>query len=238
MLFKISSIRERRQRKISRELERKVRERTLLIEQQRDEKEILLKEIHHRVKNNLQVINSLLSLQSNYTTDEKSLALFDEAKSRIRTMALIHEKMYQSGDLAHIDFQDYIMALTNDLIATYSINCDIFLDIKVDPIKFSIDTIIPLGLLINEIISNTLKYAFVNRNKGIIKIHLTKLDDNKFVLIAGDNGVGMPKAIFEGENTSLGVELIKIFTEQLDGEIKQLETEGTVYELNFTKIVV
>lgn len=238
LLFKISSIRERRQRKISRELERKVRERTLLIEQQRDEKEILLKEIHHRVKNNLQVINSLLSLQSNYTTDEKSLALFDEAKNRIRSMALIHEKMYQSGDLAHIDFQDYIMALTNDLISTYSINCDIFLDIKIDPIKFSIDTIIPLGLLINEIISNTLKYAFVNRNKGVIKIHLTKLGDNKFVLIAGDNGIGMPKEIFEGESTSLGVELIKIFTEQLDGEIKQLETEGTVYELVFTKIIV
>ena len=238
LLIKISSIRERRQLKISRELERKVRERTLLIEQQRDEKEILLKEIHHRVKNNLQVINSLLSLQSNYTDDEKSLALFNEAKNRIRSMALIHEKMYQSGDLAHIDFQDYIMALTNDLIATYSINCDIFLDIKIDPIKFSIDTIIPLGLLINEIISNTLKYAFVNRNKGIIKIHLSKLDNNKFVLIAGDNGVGMPKEIFEGESTSLGVELIKIFTEQLDGEIKQLETEGTIYELVFTKIVV
>ncbi|MBI2280199.1 MAG: hypothetical protein HYU68_05870, partial [Bacteroidetes bacterium] len=237
LLIKISSIRERRQRKISRELERKVRERTLLIEQQRDEKEILLKEIHHRVKNNLQVINSLLSLQSNYTNDEKSLALFDEAKRRIRSMALIHEKMYQSGDLAHIDFQDYIVALTNDLIATYSINCDIFLDIKIDPVKFTIDTVIPLGLLINEIISNTLKYAFINKNKGIIKIHLTKLDDNKFVLIAGDNGIGMKKEIFEGESTSLGLELIKIFTDQLDGEIKQLETEGTVYELEFTKIV-
>lgn len=233
LLLKISTIRERRQRKISKELERKVRERTILIEQQRDEKEILLKEIHHRVKNNLQVINSLLSLQSSYTDDKKSLALFDEAKNRIRSMALIHEKMYQSGDLAHIDFQDYIIALTNDLIATYSINCDIYLDIKIDEVKFSIDTIIPLGLLINEIISNTLKYAFIDRKKGSITIHLTKKEDNLFILRAGDNGIGMPKEKFEGESPSLGLELIKVFTEQLDGEITRLETEGTIYELTF-----
>jgi two-component sensor histidine kinase/ligand-binding sensor domain-containing protein len=236
LLIKISSIKERRQRKISMELERKVRERTILIEQQRDEKEILLKEIHHRVKNNLQVINSLLSLQSNYTNDEKSLALFEEAKNRIRSMALIHEKMYQSGDLAHIDFQDYIVSLTNDLISTYSLNCDIFLDIKIDDhIKFDIDTIIPLGLLINEIVSNTLKYGFVGRDKGIITIHLTKLDEDNFTLKAGDNGIGMSKETFEGNSSTLGVELIKVFTEQLDGDIKLIEEKGTVYELTFSR---
>lgn len=233
LLVKVSTVLERRQRIISRELERKVRERTILIEQQRDEKEILLKEIHHRVKNNLQVINSLLSLQSNYTEDNKSLALFDEAKNRIRSMALIHEKMYQSGDLAHIDFQDYIIALTNDLISTYSINCDIFLDIKIEEVKFNIDTIIPLGLLINEIISNTLKYAFVGRKKGTITIHLYQEDENLFVLKAGDNGIGMAKETFEGESPSLGLELIKVFTEQLDGKITRLDTDGTMYELVF-----
>ena len=236
LLIKISSIKERRQRKISLELERKVRERTILIEQQRDEKEILLKEIHHRVKNNLQVINSLLSLQSNYTNDEKSLALFEEAKNRIRSMALIHEKMYQSGDLAHIDFQDYIVSLTNDLIATYSLNCDIFLDIKIDDhVKFDIDTIIPVGLLINEIVSNTLKYGFIGRDKGIITIHLTKQNDDLFVLKAGDNGVGITKEVFEGDSATLGVELIKVFTEQLDGEIKLLDGIGTTYEITFHK---
>lgn len=237
IFIQLSSIKERRQRKISLELERKVRERTMLIEQQRDEKEILLKEIHHRVKNNMQVINSLLSLQSNYTTDEKSLALFDEAKNRIRSMALIHEKMYQTGDLANIDFQDYIVSLTNDLIATYSINCDIFLDIKIiDHTKFNIDTIIPLGLLINEIISNTLKYGFVGKEKGIISVHLTKNENEYFVLQIGDNGIGMSREKFEGESESLGIELIKVFTEQLDGEIKLLDSKsGTTYELVFQK---
>lgn len=237
LFIQLSSIKERRQRKISLELERKVRERTMLIEQQRDEKEILLKEIHHRVKNNMQVINSLLSLQSNYTTDEKSLALFEEAKNRIRSMALIHEKMYQTGDLANIDFQDYIVSLTNDLIATYSINCDIFLDIKiVDHTKFDIDTIIPLGLLINEIISNTLKYGFIGKDKGIISVYLSKNENDKFVLKIGDNGIGMSRDRFEGDSESLGIELIKVFTEQLDGEIKLLDNKtGTTYELTFQK---
>jgi ligand-binding sensor domain-containing protein/two-component sensor histidine kinase len=233
ILFKVTTFKEKRQIEISKELEKKVRERTILIEKQRDEKEILLKEIHHRVKNNLQVINSLLSIQSSYTDDPKSLALFDEAKNRIRSMALIHEKMYQTGDLAHIDFQDYILALTDDLIRTYSINTDIFLDIKIDEVKFDIDTIIPIGLLLNEIISNTLKYAFIDRAKGKIIIHLTQIDDNTFSLVAGDDGVGMESHILEQEDISLGMELIKIFVEQLDGTIERLEQKGTVYQIDF-----
>lgn len=233
LLYKVTTYKEKRQIEISKELEKKVRERTLLIEKQRDEKEILLKEIHHRVKNNLQVINSLLSIQSSYTNDAKALALFDEAKNRIRSMALIHEKMYQSGDLAHIDFQDYIIALTNDLISTYSINCDIFLDIKIENVKFDIDTIIPIGLLLNEIISNTLKYAFTDRDKGKITIHLIHKEGNHYKLIAGDDGMGMDNKLLEEENVSLGMELIKIFVEQLDGNIIRLENPGTIYQIDF-----
>ena len=233
LLYKVTSFKEKQQIKVSKELEKKVRERTILIEKQRDEKEILLKEIHHRVKNNLQVINSLLSIQSNYTDDPKALALFDEAKNRIRSMALIHEKMYQTGDLAHIDFQDYIIALTNDLISTYSINCDIFLDIKIEDIKFDIDTIIPIGLLLNEIISNTLKYAFIDRKKGRIIIHLSHVEENRYLLTAGDDGIGMDNEKLEQEDVSLGMELIKIFVEQLDGKIERLAQKGTVYQIEF-----
>jgi ligand-binding sensor domain-containing protein/two-component sensor histidine kinase len=234
-IYRVASYKEKRQRLISQELEGKVKERTLLIETQRDEKEVLLKEIHHRVKNNMQVIISLLSIQSGYTKDEAALALFDEAKNRIRSMALIHEKMYQTGDLARIDFQDYIMALTNDLIETYAINTDIFLDIKIDKVKFGIDTLIPLGLLLNEIISNTLKYAFVNRDKGRITIHLSYDDSSsQYTLNIGDNGIGMPQELFEREEGTLGVELIKIFISQLDGEIERLEEEGTVFKILFT----
>lgn len=234
IIFKISSFQERRHRKISKELEAKVKERTLLIESQRDEKEILLKEIHHRVKNNMQVIISLLSIQSGYTKDENALALFDEAKNRIRSMALIHEKMYQTGDLAHIDFQDYIMALINDLIDTYAINCDIFLDIKIEKVKFGIDTLIPLGLLLNEIISNALKYGFIDQDKGKITIHLTiDKTENTYTMIIGDNGIGMPLGTLEKEEGTLGMELIKIFVTQLDGDIKRLDEKGTLFKIKF-----
>jgi two-component sensor histidine kinase/ligand-binding sensor domain-containing protein len=238
IIYKISSYKEKQQIKINNDLERKVKERTLLIETQRDEKEVLLKEIHHRVKNNMQVIISLLSIQSNYTNDERSIALFNEAKNRIRSMALIHEKMYQTGDLALIDFQDYIMALTNDLIDTYAINCNIFLDIKVENVKFGIDTLIPLGLLFNEIISNTLKYAFINDDKGKITIHLSLEEEEEeektvYTLIIGDNGCGMPIGTLEKDDGSLGIELIKIFVSQLDGTIKRLEKKGTFYKIIF-----
>lgn len=233
-IYKLSTYREHRQRQISRELESKVLERTKLIEEQKNEKEILLKEIHHRVKNNLQVIVSLLSIQSSYTNDKTALALFDEAKNRIRSMALIHEKMYQSGDLSQIDFHDYIMALTNDLISTYSINCDIFLDVKVEHTKFDIDTLIPIGLLLNEIISNTLKYAFIGKGKGVVTIHMKEIEkDGSYQLIIGDNGIGLPKDIFNSENNSLGIELINIFVEQLDGKIKILDKPGTFFEIKF-----
>lgn len=234
-IYKISSFKETQQRKISEKLERKVKERTTLIKMQRDEKEILLKEIHHRVKNNMQVIISLISIQSNYTKDKVALALFEEAKSRIRSMALIHEKMYQTGDLSLIDIQDYIMALTHDLIDTYSINCDIFLDIKIHKTKFTIDTLIPLGLLLNEVISNALKYAYKGSSTGKMTIHLS-LDEkeNLYTLLVGDNGVGMPFGTLDKEDGSLGMELLKIFVTQLDGEIKRIESKGTYFEIKFS----
>jgi two-component sensor histidine kinase/ligand-binding sensor domain-containing protein len=234
VIYKLSSYKEKQQREISRELEAKVKERTSLIETQRDEKEILLKEIHHRVKNNMQVIISLLSIQSGYTKDEAALALFDEAKNRIHSMALIHEKMYQTGDLAHIDFKDYIKELTNDLIDTYSINCDILLDIKIDDVKFNIDTLIPLGLLLNEIISNALKYAFIGRDTGTITIHFTIENENNYTLLVGDNGMGIPKEVIENEDGNLGMELIKIFVSQIDGDVKILEKEGAFFEIKFS----
>jgi two-component sensor histidine kinase len=182
----------------------------------------------------MQVIISLISIQSGYTKDKTALSLFEEAKNRIRSMALIHEKMYQTGDLSLIDVQDYIMALTNDLIDTYAINCNIFLDIKIHKTKFSIDSLIPLGLLINEVISNTLKYAFDASDKGKMKIHLS-LDEkeNIYTLLIGDNGVGMPFGTLEKEDGSLGVELIKTFVTQLDGQVKRLPDKGTFFEIEF-----
>ncbi len=235
-IYLLSAFRERRQKKINEQLEEIVKERTKLIIRQRDEKEVLLKEIHHRVKNNLQIINSLLSIQSAYTKDENALKLFDEAKNRIRAMALIHEKMYRTKDLSDINFNDYVRTLINDLIQTYAINKHIELNIKLPDIKFGIDTSIPLGLLLNEIISNSLKYAFDDTIENPeITVELFYDEENKeYLLKVGDNGIGLSREIFEKTDLpSLGMELIKIFVQQLDGSIDMVNDNGTIYYIRF-----
>tara|TARA_Y100001933_G_scaffold247486_1_gene280343 strand:+ start:12468 stop:15410 length:2943 start_codon:yes stop_codon:yes gene_type:complete len=236
LIYLLSAYREKRQKKINEQLEEIVKERTKLIIQQRDEKVILLKEIHHRVKNNLQIINSLLSIQSAYTKDENALKLFDEAKNRIRAMALIHEKMYGTKDLSNINFNDYVRTLIKDLIDTYAINKKINLKINLPNIKFGIDTSIPLGLLLNEIISNSLKYAFdenIENPEIIVELFYDSKND-EYLLKVGDNGVGMPREIFEKNDLpSLGMELIKIFVQQLDGKINMTNDNGTMYYIRF-----
>jgi two-component sensor histidine kinase/ligand-binding sensor domain-containing protein len=214
-------------------LEKVISERTYEIQKQSEEKEILLKEIHHRVKNNLQVINSLINIQSSYVEDEKALSIFEECKNRIRTIALIHEKLYKSNDFKKINFNDYIVLLIQDLVQTYNVDKEIELKTDLQIEYFNLNTLVPLGLLLNEIVSNSLKYAFENVEKGIITITLLEKGFNQFELIIGDNGKG-----YEGEpnnpgKATLGLELIKILTDQLDGNIIKLSAPGTVYKLEF-----
>ncbi|GAB4258754.1 MAG: hypothetical protein Kow0079_15990 [Vicingaceae bacterium] len=235
ILYEISTYKEKKQQRINEELERLVIERTQLISKQKDEKEILLKEIHHRVKNNLQIIISLLNIQSSFIKDEKVINLLSEAQNRIRSMAIIHEKMYQSKDLSHIRIDDYIISLANDLLKAYALKTnDIELIHNIPPYKFSIDTLIPLGLLLNEIITNSLKYAFEeNQKEKIIEITIKKLQGDQFQLIIGDNGKGYDKEEFLKENKSLGLELIKVFTDQIDGTIEIMDKKGTYYKIVF-----
>jgi len=214
-------------------LEKVISERTYEIQKQNEEKEILLKEIHHRVKNNLQVINSLINIQSSYVEDEKALSIFEECKNRIRTIALIHEKLYKSNDFKKINFNDYIVLLIQDLVKTYNVDKEIEVKTDLQIEYFNLNTLVPLGLLLNEIISNSLKYAFTDVNKGIINITLLENGFNQFELVIGDNGKG-----YEGEpnnpnKATLGLELIKILTDQLDGNIVKLNLPGTTYKLDF-----
>lgn len=214
-------------------LEKIISERTYEIQKQSEEKEILLKEIHHRVKNNLQVINSLINIQSSYVEDEKALSIFEECKNRIRTIALIHEKLYKSNDFKKINFNDYIVLLIQDLVQTYNVDREIELKTDLQIEYFNLNTLVPLGLLLNEIVSNSLKYAFTEVEKGVITITLLEKGFNQFELVIGDNGKG-----YEGEpnnpnKSTLGLELIKILTDQLDGSINKLNLPGTVYKLDF-----
>ena len=156
------------------------------------EKEMLLKEIHHRVKNNLMVISSLLSLQSDYIHDKEALDVFKESQSRARTMALIHERLYQSTDLKNIDFGEYIQTLAMELFRTYQIDpgC-IKLNLNVEDLKLDINVAIPLGLIVNELVSNSMKHAFPDDKSGEIKIDFHILDDS-YLLMVSDNGIGFP----------------------------------------------
>jgi PAS domain S-box-containing protein len=201
------------------------------------EKEILLKEIHHRVKNNLQIISSLLNLQTQYIKGKKILDLFQESQNRIKSMALIHEKLYSSEDLAKINFPEYIHNLADDLYNSYTIDPgNIFIDVSVDNIAIGIDLAVPCGLIINELVSNALKYAFPpeHTGKGIIKIKFHSLNSNNIELIVSDNGIGMPKNFDFKNIKTLGLHLVTLLVEkQLEGNLQLIKRHGTKFKINF-----
>lgn len=199
------------------------------------EKEILLKEVHHRVKNNLQVISSILNLQSSYVNDENTLNILKESQNRIKSMAFIHESLYQNKDFAQIKFSEYVVNLSNNLFHSYGLNNNLIdLKLEIDEVFLNLDESIPCGLIINELVSNALKYAFVNKNKGEIEIKVKNKGD-KIYLSVSDNGVGLPKD-FNIENTqTLGLQLVSSLTEQLEAELKwsSKKDKGTKFELEF-----
>ncbi len=207
------------------------------IEQQRLAIEILLKEIHHRVKNNLQVITSLLALQSIGIKEKKIKNLFSDLQNRVISMALSHEMLYQTDDLQRIDYKAYIKKLVDGLIGSmkeHNNEIEVQLDIK--EIFLNIDTSIPLGLIINELVTNSLKYAFEG-NGGIISIHIKKLNDQHFLLEIGDDGVGFADIENMGKKSSLGLTLVQKLTQQLRGNIeKDTSKKGTNYIINFQEI--
>lgn len=198
------------------------------------EKEILLREIHHRVKNNLQVISTLLFLQSGEITDPEIIENYRESENRIQSIALIHEKMYQSTDLSSIDFTSYINSLIDDISHSYDTGQkDIKIQIDTGHFYLSIETVQPLGLIINELISNSLKYAFKGRNNGIITISLEELDSKYFKLTVSDNGIGLPEDLDFENSQTLGLLLVNNLVEQLEGTIRLIKNGGTIFEIIF-----
>ncbi len=198
------------------------------------EKEILLSEIHHRVKNNLQVIISLLGMQIDYIKDEKVISAVMESMNRIKSMAFIHQRLYRSTDLAHVDLKGYIRVLADNLIQTYQVsNTGISINLEIDDIFLKIDTAIPCGLILNELISNSLKHAFTNREDGRISISLSKNEDESLTLIIEDNGIGISKDINLDRQKSLGLRLVRLLVNQLRGTVKIDRSEGTKFVINF-----
>lgn len=202
------------------------------------EKEMLLREIHHRVKNNMQVMSSLLRLQSRNIKDERTLEMVRESQNRIKVMALIHEKLYRSKDFANVEFNDYIKDLVNDLFVSYKVSAsNVELKMDIDTISLGIDTAIPCGLIINELVSNSLKYAFPKGKDGEIRIslhRLSELDSDLFELIVCDNGVGIPQDLDISKVESLGLRLITNLAEnQLQGKVEINRDKGTKFKITF-----
>jgi PAS domain S-box-containing protein len=201
-----------------------------------EEKELLIKEIHHRVKNNLQIVSSLLKLQTGYLKDKEAQQMLIESQNRVKSMALVHQKLYQSNDLTNIDFHDYIRQLLFHLFHVYQAKSDkIRLNIRADELKIGVDTAIPCGLIINELVSNSLKHAFPGEYSGTIEValFLDKLD--YFHLSIKDNGIGFPDSIDFRNTSSLGLQLIITLTEQLEGNISMNNSGGTEFQIVFKK---
>ncbi len=201
------------------------------------EKEVLLKEIHHRVKNNMQVISSLLELQAQYLDDPQTIALFRESQIRIRSMALIHEQLYQSLYLDKIDFAKYIKDLATNLVQFFGNHSNaIELKLNVAEASLNIETAIPCGLIVNELVSNSLKYAFTQGIPGQISIELFRDEVMKFHLVVSDNGIGLPKNFNIETAETLGLRLVRMLTRQLKGVLEIENYRGTRFKLGFSEL--
>jgi two-component system, sensor histidine kinase PdtaS len=200
--------------------------------QQNDEKTVLLKEIHHRVKNNLQVIVSLLRLQSRDIEDPNELKKFTESINRVLAMSLIHEKIYQTEDFSKIDLKDYFTTLANDMIRTFQVDKKIELDINCKVEDLGLNPIVPIALIFNELLSNSIKYAFTEVNQPKISVYMNHSLKNFIEFTYADNGIWKEKS----RDNSFGLELIETLTEQLNGHFEVFKTNGTKYTFYFEKI--
>jgi two-component sensor histidine kinase len=210
------------------------------------------KEIHHRIKNNLQVISSLLNLQAEYFNDEKIIEAFRESQNRVASMSLIHEELYKTGEIGNLetfDFEVYMQKLANELFSSYVVGReDISLKMDTQSVFLGMDTGVPLGIIVNELVSNSLKHAFPRGRSGEIQIKLHRIsndgikdnntgpescDISEFLLVVSDNGVGLPENIDFKHTSSLGLQLINILVEQIDGSIELVKGNGTEFRIKF-----
>jgi PAS domain S-box-containing protein len=197
------------------------------------EKEVLLKEVHHRVKNNLQVISSILSLQGEKVENQEVLDILRETQNRVRSMALVHEELYQSDTLSRVDIGDYVRRLSTTLFHSYRPEgVDVHLELDIGDIRVPVDDAVPCGLIINELVSNALKYAFAGRKRGKVAVIFHEEGEN-FVLRVVDNGVGVPRGLDLNTAETLGLQLVATLTRQLRGSIECVRRRGTTFTMTF-----
>jgi len=201
------------------------------------EKEILLREIHHRVKNNLQVISSLLRLQSYNISDDRIMEVFNDAQNRLHSMSMVHEKLYNAENFSNINIAEYINDLIDSIAASYNFNEHrahfIF---NVEPLNVNLDTLIPVGLIINELVTNALKHAFTKEQKGTIEVNFRKLEDNKLNLCVKDDGIGIAESIDIENIETLGLKLVQILASQINGTLEIKNDHGSLFCITFEEL--
>ena len=228
VLFIIALLVIRKIKKQSKELS----EKNKIIRKTLKEKELLVKEVHHRVKNNFQIVSSLLELQTKGIEDEKALELANQGKNRVKSMALIHQKLYQNEN-GLIDFDEYIKLLIGELSSMYSSSNNVKTSIDSEDMMFDVDTAIPLGLIINEIITNSYKYAFRNDKENNLSISIHKEENEDYKLVIEDNGPGLSNNFDVRKAKSLGLRLVNRLVKQLHGTVTQTNNEGAKFEIYF-----
>jgi two-component sensor histidine kinase len=200
------------------------------------EKEVLLKEIHHRVKNNLQVISSLLNLQARYLPDPAARAIFSQSQNRVQSIALVHERLYESADLSHVDFGKYLAVLLDNIFDTYDASSrGVSKVIDVGDANLTVDVAIPCGLIVNELVTNALKHAFPDERTGTVRVSLRETSEGILDLTVQDDGVGMPASIDPRNTVSLGLDLVETFAEQLNAAVEIVREGGTSFRFRFHK---
>jgi len=198
------------------------------------EKEVLLREVHHRVKNNLQVIQSLISLQTRQIKDEQAVEMCKESQRRIRAMALVHERLYQSTDLSRIEFADYLRSLVIHLFHSMLSDTNrITLTMDLEPVQLNINTAIPCGLIVNELVSNALKHAFPGEKSGSITVSIHKAEDDEYRLGVMDNGIGLPPEFEIHESETMGMQIVATLVSQLGGRLAIGRNGGADFHIHF-----
>ncbi len=229
-VLSVVRLRERSLVKMNSLLELKVDHRTRLLERQNREKEILLQEIHHRVKNNLQIVISMLNLQARHVQDTGAQEVMQALRSRVRSMSLLHERLYRHNDLEQINLEEYFLEICESLYASYGVSMDrVGLELDIPFTKVDVDAAITLGLIVNELVSNTLKYAFPGGEHGLLRIELVKHDEVQYTLTISDNGRGLPVDFFEKQQQgqSFGLKLVQSLSRKLEGNISFYNNHGT-----------
>ena len=199
------------------------------------EKELLLKEIHHRIKNNLQITSSLLRLQSARFPDENARRLLRDSQDRIRSMALVHEMLYRSEDLAHIDFAEYVRSLLQQLFRSYNIDSSrVSYRVQIPEVRFGVDVAVPCGLIVNELVANALKHAFPDDRRGVVEVQI-ECHAGRCELVVRDDGIGFPAGSDIRETETLGLRLVGTLADQLDGSLRLERDRGTAFVVDFPR---